>query len=271
MLELYDSTAHASLNPNMHVNVPALGYLGHVLFCMGYPNQAMAQCMAAIAEARKLSHPPDLAGSLTTTTRLLSLMGDYSALNGRARELVGLTTERGFPFWGAMGTICIGWAKVNSGELIQGTSLLCEGSAVYRATGALAWVPYHLALLARARELAGEIDQALEDVDEALGIAGKTEERWLMPELMRQKARLLARTPNTTAAEELYKAALLIATEQEAKLWQLRAATSLARLWGAQGRRPEARELLSPIYGWFTEGFDTVDLKEAKGLLNELT
>jgi predicted ATPase len=195
-------------------------------------------------------------------------MGDYSILEERARELVALTTERGWQFWGGMGTIALGWAKVNSGELPLGTSLLCEGSAVYLATGAKAWVPYHLALLARARELAGQIDLALEHVEEAFRIVELTGERWLIPELIRQKAQLLTRTPN--AAEELFRTALSLAIQQKAKLWELRTATSLARLWGEQGRRGEARDLLAPVYGWFTEGFDTADLKEAKALLDAL-
>jgi predicted ATPase len=254
----------------MHVQCPSLGYLGHVLFCMGYPNQALLRCNAAIDEARRLAHAPSLAGSLATATRLLSLMGDYSILEERARELVALTTERGWQFWGGMGTISLGWAKVNSGELPLGTSLLCEGSAVYLATGAKAWVPYHLALLARARELAGQIDRALEHVEEAFRIVDMTGERWLIPELIRQKAQLLTRTPNATAAEGLFRTAFSLAIEQKAKLWQLRATASLARLWSEQGRRNEARELLAPVYGWFTEGFDTADLKDAAALLAEL-
>jgi len=268
LLKLYDPILHGSLVPNMHVQCPSLGYLGHVLFCTGYLNQALSRCNAAIDEARRLAHAPSLAGSLATATRVLSLMGDYSILEERARELVALTTERGWQFWGGMGTIALGWAKVNSGELPLGTSLLCEGSAVYLATGAKAWVPYHLALLARARELAGQIDLALEHVEEAFRIVELTGERWLIPELIRQKAQLLTRTPN--AAEELFRTALSLAIQQKAKLWELRTATSLARLWGEQGRRGEARDLLAPVYGWFTEGFDTADLKEAKALLDAL-
>jgi len=270
LLRLYDPISHGSLVPNMHVQCPSLGYLGHVLFCMGYPNQALSRCNAAIDEARRLAHAPSLAGSLATGTRLLSLMGDYVSLEERARELVALTTEHGWQFWGGMGTISLGWAKVNSGELPLGTSLLCEGSAVYMATGAKAWVPYHLALLARARELAGQIDQALEHVEEAFRIVAITGERWLIPELIRQKAQLLTRTPNPAAAEGLFRTAFSLAIDQKAKLWELRTAMSLARLWGEQGRRNEARELLARVNGWFSEGFDTADLKDAAALLAEL-
>ena len=108
-------------------------------------------------------------------------------------------------------------------------------------------------------------------MDDALQIAGRTGECWLDAELYRHKIQLLQRQGHTDATEELYRKAMIIAEEQEAKLWELRAAVSLSRLWRDQGRRGEARDLLAPVYGWFTEGFDTPDLKEAKALLDELT
>jgi predicted ATPase len=131
-------------------------------------------------------------------------------------------------------------------------------------------MPHHTALLARACDVAGQIDEALTALDDALQIAGRTGERWLDPELHRHKGQLLLRQGHTEAAEELYRKALSIAQEQEAKLWELRAAMSLARLCRVQRRRDEARDLLTPVYGWFTEGFATQDLKEAKTLLDEL-
>ena len=132
-------------------------------------------------------------------------------------------------------------------------------------------MPYHIGLLARACEIAGQIEEALTLLDDALRIVERTGERWLEAELNRHKGQLLLRQGHPEAAEELYRKALSIAEEQDAKLWELRAAVSLARLRRDQGRRAEARDLLAPIYGWFTEGFDTPDLKEAKALLDELT
>jgi predicted ATPase len=131
-------------------------------------------------------------------------------------------------------------------------------------------MPYYTALLANAYQLAGQIAEALVLLEDALRIIERTEERWFLAELNRQKGQLLLRHGHPDAAEELYRQALGIAREQEAKLWELRAATSLARLWGEQGRQAEARDLLAPVYSWFTEGFDTADLKEAKALLDEL-
>jgi predicted ATPase len=131
-------------------------------------------------------------------------------------------------------------------------------------------MPHYIALLSRACAIAGQVEEALNLLDEALQIAERTGERWFAAELNRHKGQLLLHQGHTDAAEE-YRKALSIAEEQEAKLWELRAAVSLARLRCDQGRRAEARDLLAPVYGWFTEGFDTADLKEAKALLDELT
>jgi predicted ATPase len=144
-----------------------------------------------------------------------------------------------------------------------------EGVAAYRATGAMAFVPYQIALLARAYEIAGQVEEAADLLDESLQIVDQTGERWLEAEQHRHKGQLLLRQRQLEAAEVLYRRALSIAREQEAKLWELRAAVSLARLCGDQGRCGEAHDVLAPVYGWFTEGFDTPDLKEAKALLDE--
>ena len=168
-----------------------------------------------------------------------------------------------------MGTIYRGWVKAKNGDVGAGISLLRCGFAAYRASGAELLMHHHTALLARAYDIAGQTEEALSALDDALQIAGRTGERWLEAEFYRHKGRILLRQGHTAAAEELYRKALSISDEQEAKLWQLRAATSLARLMGEQGRWTEARELLAPVYGWFTEGFGTADLKDAKALLDQ--
>jgi predicted ATPase len=181
-----------------------------------------------------------------------------------------VTTEQAFAYWGAKGTIYCGWVKVKNGNVTEGISLLSSGSAAYRATGAEVWMPHYIGLLAAAREIAGQIEEALTLLDDAQLTVERTGERWLEAELNRHKGQLLLRQGHPKVAEELYRKALSIAGEQEAKLWELRAAVSLARLWADQGRRTEARELLAPVYNWFIEGFDTPDLKDAKALLAEL-
>jgi predicted ATPase len=157
-----------------------------------------------------------------------------------------------------------------NGDVAAGISLLRSGSTAYRANGAEAYTPHHLVLLARAFEIAGQIEESLTLFDDASQIVERTGARWLASELSRHKGRLLEQQGRAEAAEELYRKALSNAHEQEAKLWELRAAVSLARLRRDQGHCTEARDLLAPVYGWFTEGFDTLDLKDAKGLLDEL-
>jgi class 3 adenylate cyclase/DNA-binding winged helix-turn-helix (wHTH) protein/predicted ATPase len=272
VLALYDPILHSSLvhQAGVHLQVASQAVLGNVVFCLGYPEQALAQSNAAIAEARRLAHPASLCSSLAVGARLHSFAGDDAALDERAGQLAAVATEQGFSLWRAEGTIYRGWAKVKKGDLTEGISLLRRGSVAYRATGAEAWTPYWFALLAKACEIAGQIDEAVTLLDDALQIVERTQVRCLVAELNRHKGQLLLRQGHGEAAEELYRKALSIAEEQEAKLWELRAATSLARLWRDQGRRAEARDLLAPVYGWFTEGFDTPDLKEAKALLEAL-
>ena len=271
-LALYNPISHHSLvyqaGLQPHVNSHAI--LGMVLFCLGFPDQALAWSNAAITEARELAHPPSVAVGLTFGARLLSLVGDNAALGERTDQLFSLAIEQGFPFWRAEGTTFRGWVKVKNGDVTEGISLLRSGMAAYRATGAEVWTPYRIALHARACEIAEQVEEGLTLLDDALQIVERTGERWFSAELNRHKGQLLLREGQTQAAEELYRKALSIAEEQEAKLWELRAAASLARLRREQGRRAQARDLLAPVYGWFTEGFSTPDLKEAKALLDEL-
>ena len=271
-LALYDPALHGSLIDQIGVypGVIAQASLAIVLFCLGFTEQALAQSSAAIAEARRRFHPTSLAVSLSDGALLLSLAADNTALEERADELIAVATEHDFPLWSAQGTIYRGWAKVKNGDLAKGVPLLRSGANAYRVTGAKAWTPYYITLLARTGEFSGEIGESLALLDEALQIADRTAERWFAAEQNRHKGQLLLWRGHAAAAEELYRKALSIAEEQGAKLWELRAATTLARLWGDQGRRAEAYELLAPVYGWFTEGFDTADLKEAKALLDEL-
>jgi predicted ATPase len=159
---------------------------------------------------------------------------------------------------------------VKIGHLTEGISLLRDGLSAYRTTGAEAWVPYQILLLARAYETAGQIEEAKNLLDNADAVSQRTGERWLTAELYRHKGLLLLRQGLPKAAEELYRKALGIAAEQEARLWALRGATNLARLWDEQGRRLEAYDLLEPVLSWFTEGSDTPDLKGAATLLAEL-
>src|SRR5262249_50362659 len=159
---------------------------------------------AAIAEARRLAHPPSLAAGLSLGAILLSLSGDTSVLGERVEQLVAVATEQGFPFWRAQGTIYRGWVKAKNGDLTEGISLLRRGLAAYRATAAETWMSHYTALL----EIAGQIEEALALLDDALQIVDRTGERWLGAELNRHKGQLLLRQGHSKAAEELYCKAL---------------------------------------------------------------
>ena len=272
VLALYDSNSHHSLvrQTGIHPQLAAQAALGIVLFCLGFPDQALAQGNKAIAEARRLPHPPTLAMSLGMNALLLAIIGDDVGLEQRVEGLVAIATDQGFPFYRATGAIFRGWVKANNADVTEGLSLLRSGSSAYCATGATVWMPLYIALRAGVCDIAGQVEEAVARLDQALELAERTGERWFAAELDRQRGRLLLRQGYPEAAEELYRKALSVAREQEAKLWELRAAASLARLWRDQGRCAAARDLLAPVYGWFTEGFATPDLKAAKMLLDEL-
>jgi predicted ATPase len=245
-------------------------YSAIVLACLGYPDQALSNSAASAVEARGLADPISLATSMAMRSRLLSLVGDDMALGEQADQLVSLAIEQGFRQWHAQGTIYRGWVQARNGVVAEGMPLLRGGIVAFRASGTEVWLPHFLALHASACDLAGEAEEGLSLLDEATQIVDRTGERWLEAELYRLKGQLLLRRGHAEAAENRYREALRIAREEEATFWELRAAVSLARLCRDQSRRAEARDLLAPVYGWFTEGFDTADLKEAKALLDEL-
>jgi predicted ATPase/class 3 adenylate cyclase len=273
VLALYDPIAHASLDQQTgsQPRVGARGQLGIALSCLGFPDQALVQSNSAVAEALALAHAPSLAASLAMGCRLLSFRGDHAALDERAGQLITLATEQGFPLYRALGTIFRGWVKARTGNVAEGISLLRSGSSVYSATGAETRISYHIALLAKAYELANQVEEASALLENALQISERIGERWYAAELHRYKGQLMLRRGDHAAAEELFRQALTIAKEQEARLWELRAAVSLAHLDRDRGHQHDARDLLGPVYGWFTEGFDTQDLKGAKALLDKLS
>ena len=228
VLALYDPNSHYSLvgQTGVHPQLAAQAALGVVLFCLGFPDQALAQSNKAITEARRLPHPPTLAMSLGIDALLLSIIGDDIGLEQRVDGLVAVATDQGFPFYRATGAIFRGWVKAKNADVTDGLSLLRSGSNAYCATGATAWMPLYIALLAGAYEIAGQIEEGVALLDQALQLVERTGERWFAAELNRQEGRLMLRQGHAEAAEELYRKALGIAREQEAKLWELRAALS---------------------------------------------
>ena len=223
VLELYDPLIHHSLvhQAEMHPQNYSQSLLGIALFCLGFPEKALARSSAAIAEARRLNYLPSLALSLSYGARLLSLDGDNAILGECMRELVTVATEQRFPLWRAHGAILRGWLNVKNGDVAGGISLLRSGLSAYRATRATAGTTQYIALLARACEVAGEVEEAVSLFDDGLQVVERTGERWFAAELNRHKGQLLLRQGNADTAEELYRTALSIAEEQEAKLWEL--------------------------------------------------
>jgi class 3 adenylate cyclase/predicted ATPase len=252
------------------LHVVTLLWLSKALARLGYLDQARMRREAALAEARQLSDAFSRAYAI-----LFGLFTERGERPADARlllaeELLDLSAEHGFPLLNAAGAVHRGWCLSMLGRQVEGIAQLNDGLDAYRSIGNVLAMPYQLTLLAEAYGVARQPEAGLECLAEAARLIEQTLEREFEAELYRVRGELQAGLGDWTTAEESYHAALAVARRQIARLWELRAAISLARLWRDQGKRTEARDLLAPIFGWFTEGFDTPDLKEAKALLDEL-
>jgi predicted ATPase/class 3 adenylate cyclase len=270
-LDLYDPNQHETFAQDYTFNprVVSLGYLSCALFALGFPEQALVRSTEADEEARDLAHPLAIAQALFFGCVLGQFQRDAGSVWEHARELISLSRNRGFPLYLAHGTIFCGWAVAELGKIPLGSAQLRQGLAMWQATGAEYMVPYFRAMLAEASR---GLDHADESLTRTLAGIGKTRERWFEAELHRVRGKLLLALPDPVQfeTEACFRQALAVARKQDARMWELRAAMSLAGLWRDQGRRDEAHDLLAPVYGWFTEGFDTADLKDAKALLDDL-
>ncbi len=245
--------------------------------CLGYPDQALESIQRAITFAREPLHPFSLVWALTFAGWVHHHRRETQAVQERAEAVIALSTEQGFPLWLASGTVMRGSALAAQGQAEEGMAQIRQGLAAYRATGAEIARSYFISLLAEALGQAGQAEEGLATVAEALTFVEQTEERNYEAELYRLKGELTLQSQAAgqkskveEEAEACFQKAIEVARQHQAKSWELRAATSLARLWQRQKKQVEAHELLSEIYNWFTEGFDTKDLQEAKALLEEL-
>jgi class 3 adenylate cyclase/predicted ATPase len=253
--------------------VQGLTYAAWTLWLLGYPDQALRRLREAFTFVRDLSHAHTLVLAQWTAAFLHQLRREAQAVHEWADALRALAVEHRFALWLGIGTIFQGWALAVQGQVEEGITQIRQGMAEWLATEAVGVVGvYHLALLAETYGHAGQAEVGLTVLTEALTLVDKIGERYYEAELHRLKGALLLAqsTEHRREAEACFQQALTIARRQQAKSWELRAATSLARLWQRQGKRAEARELLAPIYGWFTEGFDTADLRDAQTLLRAL-
>jgi predicted ATPase len=255
----------------LDAGVNALSSDACCLWALGYPEQALQRSEEALALARDLDHPFSLADGLCYAGCIFnSMRRDAQALKDDADELVRLSKEMGLRGWGGQGTCYQGQALTGLGQLRAGMTLIREGLAVCYSIGDLCYSSGILGALALAQARAGRPEEGLATLAETLRLVEQTEERHWEAELHRLKGEVLLAQGDETEAEASLLKAIEVARRQSAKSWELRAATSLARLWRTQGREGNALELLSPIYDWFTEGFETRDLLEARALLDEL-
>ena len=297
-LSRYDPQRHHALafvygeDPGIssHVFIPwALWYLG-------YPDQAGQQVEAMIRRARELNHPFSLAQTLAFGGNVYLLRREAEQVQQHAQSLIPLCHEHTFSMWLADGTMQLGWALAEHGQEAEGSSHISQGSADWRATGARVFSTYHLALQAEVLGKSGHIEQGLSCLAEALELIETTDERFYEAEVLRLRGELLLndergtrnaeRQKKTTQvpsvhhssfsiqhfeeAEECFRKALEVARQQQAKSLELRASTSLARLWHEHGKTAKARQLLEAIYSWFSEGFETQDLQTAEALLKTM-
>jgi len=246
-------------------------YLALSLWHLGYPDQAFEVERDMRELARSISHPFTLAHAIDFGAFLYQYCRLEDRLMEAADEELAIGTEQGFPLWRALGTLHIGSAMLLQGRRVEAIPMLLKGLSGFRATGAEIRIPCYLGIVGHALTQDGRFGEAHEALDEALAVADKNDDRTHEAELHRLKGELnLAETSNQTAAQECFRVAIETARRQGSRAWQLRATTSLARLWQQQDRNAEAYKELAAVYGTYTEGFTTRDLIEARALLEEL-
>ena len=252
--------------------ISGLTFTSWTLWCLGYPDQARERMHEALDLAREFAHLFTLAYSQGYAALLYQFCREPPLAQEYAEAVMTLATEQGFPFWAAWGTTVQGWVLAVQEQEDEGSRQLQQGIAVYRATGAAFHLPWLLSLLIEVYGKMGQTEAGLTVVAEALSVVDKTGGHQWEAELYRLEGELLLRqtVPDEKQAETCLYHALDVARRQQAKSLELRTAMSLSRLWQRQYKRTEAHELLAPVYGWFTEGFDTADLQEAKALLEAL-
>jgi predicted ATPase len=251
--------------------VETLGTTAWVLWLLGYPDQALTRSHAMRTYAQELRHAFSLARALFNMATLHKLRGEAAATQEGAEAALAIMTEQGFGQHLASATITRGWALAAQGQYEEGMAEMRQGLAARRAMRTELSQAEFTARLAEAYGRIGQAEEGLRLLAEALAVVDQGN-RWYEAELHRIKGELLLQqtAPDTPQAEACFQQALAVARRQQAKSWELRTAMSLSRLWQQQGKRAEARQFLAEVYGWFTEGFDTLDLKEAKALLDEL-
>jgi predicted ATPase len=274
-IALYDPAAHGSLATRfsgVDFSVASFTYRSTALWLLGYPDAALVDAGKALKDAREIGHIVTLMHALLHSFTWVHC-GKYEVASAQADELIALADEKSTPFWKAAGTASKGQVFAATGKALDAIDIMASGRTIWRSTGATLFAPLGLSFFARAYAELGQFESAWRSIGQAIKVVETAKERWSEAEVHRIAGEITLNSPKPDAAkaEAYFQRALDVARQQEAKSWELRAAMSMARLWRDQGKRDdEARDLLAPVYGWFTEGFDTHDLKEAKALLDEL-
>jgi predicted ATPase len=289
-LALYNPVEHAPLATRFgqDAKVSILSYRALALLLLGYPDTALKDADGAVEYARDIGQAATLMYALYKAWLVNLECGNYEAVKAYADELFTLADEKSVLFWKTCGILARGGAFALKGSAAEAVETISSGIAAWRATGSTMWLPsisaercpalphrllpLYMSHLATAYAGLGQFDDAWRCIGEAIGAITTTKERWFEAEANRVAGEIALKSPEPDAskAETCFERALTIARKQQAKFWELRAAISMARLWCDQGKLQQARKLLAPVYGWFTEGFDTRDLKDAKALLEEL-
>ena len=273
-ITLYDPAEHRPLATRFGQDIGAATLSWKSLACwlLGYPQTALADAEQALKVAREMGHSATLMYVLNFSAWTNIFCGNYAVANALVDEFSALKDKTGSLFWGAWGMMQRGFLMALTGKTPDAVQTITSGLTAMRATGTTMWMPLWLSYLTRANAEIGQFDDVRRGIGEAIVAVEAAKERWCEAEVNRiaGEIALLSPKPDLAKAEAYFERALAVAREQEAKSWELRAAMSMARLWRDQGRRQQARDILAPVYGWFTEGFGALDLKRAKAMLDEL-
>ena len=273
-IALYDPVEHRPLATRFgqDMRVAALSFRSLALWLLGYPEAALSDATQAVKDAREIGQAATLLMALSFTCLTHVSCGNYEATNRQTEEAIALADEKAAPLWKALGITNQARVLALTGKASDAIHVFVSGIAASLSTRATLFMPLHLSHLAREYAEVGQFDDAWRCIREAVTAVETNRERWFEAEVHRISGEIaqLSPDPDAAKAEACFERALAVARQQQAKSWELRAAMSQARLWCDQGKRDDARNLLAPIYGWFTEGFDTRDLKKAKALLDEL-
>jgi predicted ATPase len=273
-ITLYNPAEHRPLATRFGQDVGAatLCWKSLAFWLLGYPKVALADTEQALKVAREIGHSATLMYVLNFSAWTHINCGNYATTNALIDEFNVLKDQTGSVFWGAWGMMQQGCLLALTDKASDAVQTITCGVTAMRSTGTTMWMPFWLSHLARASAEIGQHDDARRCIIEAMAAVETAKERWCEAEVNRiaGEMALLSPEPDVAKAEAHFERALAVAREQQAKSWELRVAMSMVRLWRDQGKWDEARDLLAPVYGWFTEGFDTLDLKEAKALLDAL-